>query len=194
MSQDSSQDSNTPVNGTIIPPNRSRRTAWIVAGVLAAGLTAAATTAFSQGPGFGPLSPVHWHGRFMGAMGWPLDPAQIEDRADRMVRHVAIEIDATSEQQEKLRTVVRSAVRDILPMREKARSARATARDLLTQQTVDRAAIERFRTEQLALADAFSKRVAQAIGDMGEILTPEQRRKLADRLPPPPEGGPRWNR
>ena len=30
-----SEDLNTPVNGTIIPPNRSRRTAWIVAGVLA---------------------------------------------------------------------------------------------------------------------------------------------------------------
>lgn len=190
-----SEDANTPVSGAIIPPSRSRRTAWIVAGVLAAGLTGvAATAAFSQGPGFGPMSPVHWHGRMMGAMGWPLDPAQIEDRADRMVRHVAIEIDATSEQQEKLRGVVRNAVRDIVPMREKARTARASARDLLTQQNVDRAAIERFRTEQLALADAFSKRVAQAIGDMAEILTPEQRRKLADRLPPPHDGGHRWNR
>jgi periplasmic protein CpxP/Spy len=190
-----SEDSNTPVTGTIIPPNRGRRTAWIVAIVLATGLTGvAATAAFSQGPGFGPvLSPVHWHGRFMGAMGWPLDPSQIEDRADRMVRHVAIEIDATTDQQEKLRGVVRNAVKDLVPMRDKARAARGRARDLLTQQTVDRAEIERFRTEQLALAEAFSKRVAQAIGDMAEILTPEQRRKLADRLPPP-DGGPRWNR
>ena len=188
-----SEESNTPVSGAIVPPNRGRRTAWIVAGLIAAGLTGvAATAAFSQGPGMGPmLSPVHWHGRFMGG---PLDPAQIEDRADRMVRHVAIEIDATPDQQEKLRAVVRDAVRDIVPMRDKARTARAKARDLLTQQTIDRAEIERFRTEQLALADAFSKRVAQAIGDMAEILTPEQRRKLADRLPPPPDGGPRWNR
>ena len=186
------EDSNTPFTGAIVPPNRSRRTAWIVAIVVAAaGLTGvAATTAFSQGPGFGPLSAVHWHGRFMGG---PLDPAQIDDRADRMVRHVAIEIDATTEQQEKLRAVVKGAVRDIVPMREKAHAARAKARDLLTQQTIDRAEIERFRTEQLALADAFSKRVAQAIGDMAEILTPEQRRKLADRLPPH-DAGPRWNR
>jgi len=190
-----SEESNTPVSGAIVPPNRSRRTAWIVAGLIAAGLTGvAATTAFSQGPGFGPLTPVNWHGHFMGRFGAPLDPAQIEDRADRMVRHVAIEIDATTEQQEKLRGVVKNAVRDIVPMREKARNARAKARDLLTAQTLDRAEIERLRTEQLALADAFSKRVAQAIGDMAEILTPEQRRKLADRLPPPDDGGPRWNR
>ena len=197
-SRDSSQDSSTPVTGAIIPPNRSRRTAWIVAGVLAAGLTAAATTAFSQGPGFGSMSPGHWHGHMMGAMGWPLDPAQIEDRADRMVRHVAIEIDATADQQDKLRALVKGAVTDLVPMREKAQSARAKARELLTKQTVDRAEIERFRTEQLAVADAFSKRVAQAVGDASEILTPEQRRKLADRLPPhggPGMGpGPRWNR
>ena len=183
-----SEDSNAPLSGAIVPPNRSRRTAWIVALVVAAGLTgAAATSAFSQGPGFGP---GRWHVHFMGG---PLDPAQVEDRADRMVRHVAIEIDATTDQQDKLRALVKAAVKDLVPMRDKARAARARARDLLTQQTVDRAEIERFRTEQMALADAFSKRVAQAIGDASEILTPEQRRKLADRLPPP-GAGPRWNR
>ena len=62
------------------------------------------------------------------------------------------------------------------------------------------AEIERLRTEQVALVDTFSKRVAQALGDAGEVLNPEQRRKLADRLPPPgtipPLGGPPrfWNR
>src|SRR5262249_18318455 len=140
--QSMTEDSNKPATGAIVPPNRGRRTAWIVAGVIAAGLTGvAATTAFSQGPGFGPMSPVHWHGGFMGG---PLDPAQIEDRADRMVRHVAIEIDATTDQQEKLRAIVKGAVKDLVPMRDKARAARATARDLLLQQTVDRAAIEKF--------------------------------------------------
>jgi Spy/CpxP family protein refolding chaperone len=67
----------------------------------------------------------------------------------------------------------------------------------LTQDKVDRVEIEKFRAEQLALADAFSKRVSQAIGEAAEILTPEQRRKLADRLPPGghgPGSGPRWNR
>ena len=121
-------------------------------------------------------------------MGGAFDPAQAEDRADRMVRHMAIELDATDAQQEKLRAVVKGAVKDLVPMREKAQSARLKARELLTQPTIDRAEIERFRTEQVALADTFTKRVAQAIGDAAEILTPDQRRKLNDRLPPP--GGP----
>jgi periplasmic protein CpxP/Spy len=191
-----SDNPNTPLSGTILPPSRGRRTGWIVAAVIAAGLTgAAASSALSHGLGFGPGG---WHGRFMGGA---FDPKQIEDRADRIVRHVAIEIDATNDQQEKLRNVVRTAVRDILPMREKTQAARMRARELLTQDKVDRAEIEKFRTEQAALADVFSKRVAQAIGDAAEILTPEQRRKIADRLPPPGRGfgpgfgpGSHWNR
>ncbi len=109
--------------------------------------------------------------------------AVVEVHADRMIRHLAIEIDATAEQQDKLRSVVRSAVQDLLPVREKLLAARATARDLLTQQTIDRAAIEKLRVDQIAVHDAASKRLVQAVADAAEILTPEQRRKLSNMLP-----------
>jgi Spy/CpxP family protein refolding chaperone len=101
---------------------------------------------------------------------------------------LAIEIDATAEQQDKLRAVVRSAVEDLLPVRKKLLAARATARDLLTQQTIDRAAIEKLRADQIAVHDAASKRIVQAVADAAEILTPEQRRKLSTMLPS--RGGP----
>jgi len=114
--------------------------------------------------------------------------AVVEVHADRMIRHLAIEIDATTEQQDKLRAVVRSAVQDLLPVREKLLAARATARDLLTQQTIDRAAIEKLRVDQIAVHDAASKRLVQAVADAAEILTPEQRRKLSNMLPS--RGGP----
>ena len=114
--------------------------------------------------------------------------AVVQAHADRMIRHLAIEIDATTEQQDKLRAVVGGAVHDLLPMREKLLAARATARDLLTQQTIDRAAIEKFRADQIAVHDATSKRLVQAVADAAEILTPEQRRKLSNMMPP--RGGP----
>src|SRR5258707_4581879 len=176
---------------------RGRGAALIVVLVVVARLTGAAiTSAFSRGPGFGPgfghgFGPGHWHG---GMMGGSFDPAQAEDRADRMVRHMAIELDATDAQQDKLRAVVKAAVKDLIPLREKAQSARLKARELLTQPTIDRAEIEKFRTEQVALADTFTKRVSQAIGDAAEILTPDQRRKLSDRLPPMGGPGHPWNR
>lgn len=160
---------------------RSRRLTWIVIVALAAGLTtgAAATKAFSR-PGAFAWQHFHRHG--------PMTPAQIEDRADRMVRHLAIEVDASNEQQERLRIIVRNTVRDILPMREKVMSARAQARKLLTEPTINRAEIERLRAEQIALADQFTRRVAQALGDAGEVLNVEQRKKLDDFLPPPGAG------
>src|SRR5438270_13105844 len=102
---------------------RGRGAAWIVVLVVVAGLTGAAiTSAFSRGPGFGPgFGPGHWHG---GMMGGSFDPAQAEDRADRMVRHMAIELDATDAQQDKLRAVAKAAVKALIPLRDKAQSAR----------------------------------------------------------------------
>jgi protein CpxP len=197
-----SPTSSTPDSGPKSCRGAGRRTAFIVVLALVAGLTGAAiTSAFSNGPGFGHgfghgFGPGHWHG---GMMGGSFDPAQAEDRADRMVRHMAIELDATDAQQDKLRAVVKAAVKDLIPLREKVQAARLKARELLTQPTIDRAEIEKFRAEHLALADTFTKRVAQAIGDAAEILTPDQRRKLNDHLPPtggPQMGGPGrpWNR
>lgn len=163
------------------PASKRRAGKWALAAVLIAatlGVTGIfASQAFSAGPMFG-----HWHGG--GGFMRGGSPAQIGDRADRMVRHLAIEVDATAEQQERLRTIVRSAVNDLLPTREKFLAARQQGRDLLTQPNINRAEIERLRAEQVALADSVSKRLTQALADAAEVLTPEQRRKLNDMLPP----------
>jgi Spy/CpxP family protein refolding chaperone len=144
--------------------------------MVAAALTGAvATRAFSQG-GFGP----HWGPP--GFMGGRFDPAQAEERLDRGVRHLAIEIDATPQQQEKLRAIAQAAIKDLIPMREKAQAARERARSLLLQPSIDRTAIESFRAEQIALADAVSKRLAQALADAAEVLNPDQRRKIDDMI------------
>src|SRR2546425_581138 len=86
-----------------------RGTLWVVL-ALAAGLVAGGvlSTAFAQGYGWHPgfMGGGGWHHGFMGGgwhhagfMGGPLNPAQIEERIDRMTKHMAIELDATAEQQ-----------------------------------------------------------------------------------------------
>ena len=166
-------------------PRRSRRYLTIAAIVVAAGLTGAvATKAFSES-GFGPggwHGPGFGHGMMGGRFGGPIDPARAERRADRMVRHLAIEIDASTEQQEKLRAIVKSAVKDLVPLRERAQAARQKARELLTQPTIDRAAIEAFRAEQVAQLDGVSKRLTQALTEAAEILTPEQRQQISEHM------------
>jgi periplasmic protein CpxP/Spy len=155
---------------------RGRAAFVILIVALAAGLFGAfVTKSFSQG--FGPP----WHG---GMMGGPAGPAFSPERADRMVRHLAVELDTNADQQAKLQAIVKSAVDDLAPMREKVLTARQQGRALLTAPAVDRAAIEKLRAEQIATADAFSKRAAQALADAADVLTPEQRRKLDELLPP----------
>ena len=183
----------TPDHQAPKPPRR--RGAIIIAGVaLGAALTGAvATTAVSQGfrggSGFG-----HWgHGGMMGGgmIGGMIDSV-IEERADRGVRHLAIEIDATPEQEQKLRTIAKAAVKDLIPLRQTAQAAHRQAHDLLTATTVNRADIEKFRAEQVAAMDAASKRIAQAAADAAEVLTLEQRRKIDNRLQGGWRGG--WHR
>ena len=77
--------------------------------------------------------------------------------------------------------MARDLARDIAPLRGKMKEARTQGIELMAAPTLDRAAIEKLRTEQIALADISSKRVTQALADAAEVLTPDQRRKLAER-------------
>ena len=193
--------SNTTSPSPSPPPIRTcrgRRGVFVLvflAVALVAGLTGnMLSTAFGQG--------FAWHhGGFMGAMGGmgpmggPLTPAQIDDRIDRATKHMAIELDASPDQQAKIAGIAKAAVNDLRPLHEKAQAARSQAIALLTAPTVDRSAIERLRADQIALAETASKRIAQAVADASEVLNPDQRHKIADWVAAF-DGGPwaRWHR
>jgi Spy/CpxP family protein refolding chaperone len=164
---------------------RGRTAAVLLVVALAGGLAGAFATQ-SLGQGFGPP----WHMTVMGPGGslhGQLTPEQLTERADHIVRHLAIEIDASPEQTTKLEAIVKSMVTDLAPMRGKMMAAHQQVRALLTGPNVDRAAIEKLRAEQIANVDAVTKRITQALADAADVLTPDQRRKIGDMLPPPGE-------
>jgi protein CpxP len=174
------------------PSHRSGRRGMFLGALLAVALVAGVTgnllsSAFGQGFGW-----HHGGWRDGGMFGGPLTPAQIDDRIDRMTKHMAIEIDATSDQQVKIANIAKAAATDLRAMRDKAHAARAQAVALLTAPTIDRSAIDRLRAEQMALAETASKRIAQALADTAEVLNPEQRRKIADWVTSGPWA--RWHR
>ncbi|HKA41451.1 MAG TPA: Spy/CpxP family protein refolding chaperone [Burkholderiales bacterium] len=140
-------------------------------GAIAAGI---GFKAYSQGAGCG------WHR--CGFAAGALDPAAVDEHVDRMLKHLYVEIDATDEQKQRLAPIVKQAVKDLLPLREKARAARTQAVALLTGDSIDRAAIEALRAEHLQAAEEASRRIAQALADVAEVLTPAQRKDLAARM------------
>ena len=128
--------------------------------------------------GYAGKSLAHGESSLMSAT---VDPAQMDEHVERMVKHLAVEIDATPEQKEKLTAIAIGAAHDLAPLRDKVKRGRQQAFDLLSAEKVDRAAIESLRAEQLALLDATTKRLTQALADAADVLTVDQRKKLAER-------------
>ena len=147
--------------------NKSKRNTLAA---LAGGAAAAASFAAFARPG-----------RHGGQHG-PMDPAQMEQHLDRMLKHLYVEIDATEEQKQKLDPIVKDAAKELAPLRRNLREARRDAINLLAQDKVDPAAIEALRTKQMQLADQASRRFTKALVDAADVLNPAQRKKLAAHL------------
>ncbi len=123
-----------------------------------------------------------------------LSDADIEARIERMVKHVAIEIDATQEQQEKITALVTAAAKDLKPVHDRMRATGKEIHGLLLADTIDRAALEQLRAERLADAERISKNLVSALADVAEVLSPEQRKALDERIKEFRSMGRGWHR
>src|SRR5262245_27164814 len=133
-------DQNNSMNSDQAPSNRRSRRGALLLALVAVALLAGISgnllsKAFGQGDSWHHISRHHG-----GVFGGSLSPAQIDDRIDRMTKHMAIELDATPDQQVKVANILKAAVADLRPLHEKARATRAEAVTLLTAPTMDRSA------------------------------------------------------
>ena len=67
-------------------------------------------------------------------------------------------------------------------MHARLRATGKELHDLLLADTIDRAALERLRAERLADAERISKNLVGALADVAELLSPEQRKVLDERI------------
>lgn len=123
-----------------------------------------------------------WGSRHKGSGLANMSDADIEKRVSKMVAHLSIEIDATDEQEKKITEIAVATAIDMKPLRAEFRSAGMELANLLTAENVDRTAIERIRADRLAAADEVSKKLVDAVAEVSEVLTADQRAKLADHL------------
>jgi len=142
-----------------------------VAFTAVAALGATAGVAHADGDRHG----MHGHG-----MHKDMDPARaaefIQRRIDRMVP------DATADQKTRLAAIFKSGMDEMRPLREKQRATRQQAASLLSQRTIDRSALEQLRAAQMQVHDQLSRRMTQMMADAAEVLTPEQRARVAERM------------
>jgi protein CpxP len=98
------------------------------------------------------------------------------------VEHVLKEVDATPDQQAQVKSIVDAAAKDIETLRSQHGSAHRELHDTLTAPAIDRVRLETLRASHIEALDAASKRCVTALADAADVLTPEQRAKLGEKM------------
>jgi Spy/CpxP family protein refolding chaperone len=163
------------------PPARKRGRRKFFGGLAIGGLLGAlAATSFnvwSQAQG-GPDGGGRgcWGHKRMSTM----TPEQRAERADFATEWVLSRVNATEEQKTRIRAIVQDAIKDLGQVREQHMKDRQAFMEVLSQPTVDRAALKQIRAAEMQLAETASDRFVTAIADAADVLTPEQRSKLVE--------------
>jgi periplasmic protein CpxP/Spy len=156
-------------------PAFSRR--WTVAAIAAAAVAVAgaALSWHSHAHAFGPGH--HRQG------GWEqMDPETMDKRIEAMTAFRLADIDATPEQKSRITAIMKGVANDLSSLRGQGRELRSKSMQLLAAPTIDRAQLEALRVQQVQLHETVSRRMLQAMADAAEVLTPEQRARLAERM------------
>jgi protein CpxP len=152
----------TPTGGTRL----------IGAALLAAVLGTVTLSAWAQPGGFGHGGPgMHEGGPGMGMM-----------MGGRGLERMLDSINATAEQRAQIKQIADSARTDMLAQRDSGKGLREQMAKLFAAPTVDANAVEALRAQMMAQHDAQSRRMTQAMVEASRVLTPEQRKQLADRM------------
>jgi protein CpxP len=110
------------------------------------------------------------------------NPGDMAAHIEHVVQHLYVEINATDAQKAQIDPLVKQALEELAPLHSQAQSAHTQFVHAFTQDPIDRNSLEAAREAHLQLADQASRRIAQLVGDVGAVLTPAQRQKVADHL------------
>ncbi len=88
-------------------------------------------------------------------------------------------VGATADQKTKIKAILFDAIMSMSSAAAPVKVTVQTFGQALMSPTVDRAQLEHARVMMVGNFDAFSKVMVKAVGDAADVLTPEQRAKLA---------------
>jgi Spy/CpxP family protein refolding chaperone len=102
--------------------------------------------------------------------------------AEYRIEKALDDMDASKDQTDRIMKIFDDTRTDLMPMFGGFRDTRESLSALIGASSIDREAIEKLRVERMMAMDAASKRVVTAIADAAEVLTPEQRKELVEKL------------
>ena len=108
------------------------------------------------------------------------DPEMAREHVQAGASWLLRAVDANDDQRARVNAVLGPLTNDLLEIVAQHRSGHAAFVQALAAPTVDKARLQEIRAGQMALFDKASERVVGALGDIAEVLTPEQRAKLID--------------
>ena len=153
---------------------------WLWRGVIAI----AAVTLLVIATGCGPHGPSRWHGHhgFWGHDRADLDDVEgLKKRAARALDWGLDAIDADDEQQVRIEAIAFQAIDRLVPLARAHRDHREALVAELGNSEIDRAALAEIRLEALRVVDEMSALLLDALADVSEVLTLEQRTELIAR-------------
>ncbi|HLZ83364.1 MAG TPA: Spy/CpxP family protein refolding chaperone [Caulobacteraceae bacterium] len=151
---------------TLAPPHRH----WFAGAALAAafvagGLTLPLVTAYAADGGMHHMM-GHGHG-------------DTHAMAMAHVSKVLDEVGASADQKSRIEAILHAGFAPMASLHADMAKTHAGLHAILTAPTVDRAALEQLRAAEIARLDEATRTMTKAIADAAEVLTPEQRAKLA---------------
>jgi len=127
------------------------------------------------------------HGGFFGkrSCGHGEDGARSEQMQRRVLMATGLaldRIDADDDQRTQINRIVELTFADMADFHgQRGRAREALVRELTADQ-IDRAALETLRTDKLDGLDTMSARMVEALADIGDVLSPDQRMLVAEHL------------
>jgi Spy/CpxP family protein refolding chaperone len=161
-----------PSEPAIQPKSKGGWARRLMVGAAFAATFVAGGVAFSVAPALAEMA-----GGPPAAMGG--DHAMMREMMMHHVDRVLDLIGATPDQKTKIDTILTTTMQSAGAMHHQMRDSHDQLRTLLTAPTIDRAAIEQARVAQIAALDQSSKTVLNGLADAAEVLTPDQRAKVA---------------
>jgi protein CpxP len=89
------------------------------------------------------------------------------------------EVGASADQKSRIEAILHAGFAPVADLHHGMAQTHASLHAILTAPTVDRGALEQLRAAEIARIDEASRTMTKAIADAAEVLTPEQRAKLA---------------